>query len=523
MLFSTGLPRIEAESLAAIARTRSILVDTTTHLMTSAWDATITPQAIAARATRVWVQHLASGQELPADSAATREFRALRPLQIPGTFDHAVAQRSPDGAYVAYATRVSLGDTLGDAYGHTLFVKQTDAPGPGTQLLAADSLYSFIIDLWWSADSRHLYFTRPVVPEGRWGLFTIDRTGGVPARVGHFLPDEEVYSCSADATVRLAACMVERPTLPPDIGVVDLQSGAVRRVTNLNPQWHRLDVQPAALLTWKNRYGHTTFGHLMKPLGYVPGRRYPLVITTYRSSGFLRGGIGDEYPIQPLAAKGFMVLSFNATYDARSFHGNHQSFQNTLGTWASPTASLEQVIRLLADSGLVDSMRVAVTGLSYGTKVVSYAISHSPVFSAAIESGCSGDDPIAFWLSGTYEKWLAWQKLGDPDGPTAADWRRLSPALNAAQVRAPLLVNAASRELYCEMQFYGSLKAHQKPVELHIYPDERHIKYQPMHRLEIYERNIDWLNFWFYGTEDSNPAKAEQYRRWRELRKLQPQ
>jgi hypothetical protein len=38
---------------------------------------------------------------------------------------------------------------------------------------------------------------------------------------------------------------------------------------------------------------------------------------------------------------------------------------------------------------------------------------------------------------------------------------------------------------------------------------------------EIYQRNLDWLNFWLQDKEDPDPAKAEQYKRWRELRKLQ--
>jgi hypothetical protein len=31
---------------------------------------------------------------------------------------------------------------------------------------------------------------------------------------------------------------------------------------------------------------------------------------------------------------------------------------------------------------------------------------------------------------------------------------------------------------------------------------------------------VDWFCFWLKGFEDPDPARAEQYRRWRELRKL---
>ncbi len=69
-------------------------------------------------------------------------------------------------------------------------------------------------------------------------------------------------------------------------------------------------------------------------------------------------------------------------------------------------------------------------------------------------------------------------------------------------------------------QTYAALEQLGKPVELFIYPDELHVKNQPMHRFEIYERNVDWFNFWLRGVEDSDPAKQDQYRRWHSLREL---
>jgi hypothetical protein len=33
--------------------------------------------------------------------------------------------------------------------------------------------------------------------------------------------------------------------------------------------------------------------------------------------------------------------------------------------------------------------------------------------------------------------------------------------------------------------------------------------------------SVDWFRFWLQGYEDPDPAKVEQYKRWRELRKTQ--
>ena len=58
------------------------------------------------------------------------------------------------------------------------------------------------------------------------------------------------------------------------------------------------------------------------------------------------------------------------------------------------------------------------------------------------------------------------------------------------------------------------------PVELWIYPNEYHEKILPTHRLAVYDRNVDWNEFWLMSKEDPDPAKAKQYERWRALRAL---
>ena len=108
-----------------------------------------------------------------------------------------------------------------------------------------------------------------------------------------------------------------------------------------------------------------------------------------------------------------------------------------------------------------------------------------------------------------------------PESKASPRWHELSAALNGDRVKAPLLINAADSEFRLGLQFYTSLKQLKKPVEMFIYPNEFHEKIQPKHRFEIYQRNVDWLRFWLKSEEDPDPAKAEQYARWRELRKLQ--
>jgi hypothetical protein len=50
------------------------------------------------------------------------------------------------------------------------------------------------------------------------------------------------------------------------------------------------------------------------------------------------------------------------------------------------------------------------------------------------------------------------------------------------------------------------------------FPDEHHVKWHPAHRLAIYQRNLDWFDFWLRGRERGCAGCDAQYARWRDLR-----
>ncbi len=104
------------------------------------------------------------------------------------------------------------------------------------------------------------------------------------------------------------------------------------------------------------------------------------------------------------------------------------------------------------------------------------------------------------------------------DGPDGPRTREISPALNAGRIHTALLMNEAGTEFLASMQLYSALRQHHQPVEVWIYPNELHQKWQPQHRRRIYERNLDWLSFWLRDLEDPGPLKRDQYVRWRQLR-----
>jgi hypothetical protein len=113
---------------------------------------------------------------------------------------------------------------------------------------------------------------------------------------------------------------------------------------------------------------------------------------------------------------------------------------------------------------------------------------------------------------------------GIPVGDNLMNWARNAPNFSLDMVRAPLLITSAERgELISHWETYSMLRRLNKPVELVWWSKENaaHILVQPSQRYASQQSAVDWFAFWLKGEKDPDPAKADQYARWRELRKMQ--
>ncbi len=418
---------------------------------------------------------------------------------------------SPDGKKVAYLYLVD-DPAVSKKWCRRLLIR----PSAASELVEVTPDSYFVDQYWWSADGSTLYFTE------RAGL---GRSPWLQALSGNDLRPRLLYKTdrpeflsyfSSDAQGRRFACLWENNTSPPEIAVLDVASQTVTKLVDLNPEFRALRLSPAERMEGTNRLGENWYAYLVKPLDYVNGRKYPLVVTTYRSGDyFLRGASGDENPIQVYAARGFVVLSFDV---GRSRNVRSGVFADKLLDWASPVGSIESAIERLVARGLVDRERVGISGFSHGEEIAGYAITHTRLFRAA--SNAQMYDPCFYGLGGEVWRGLfaRWALAGWTEGSTKAEWHEIALTENADKVHTALLQNLSDTEYVGDMPTYRALKDLGKPIEVYIYPNELHVRNQPKHKLEIYDRNVDWFSFWLMNEEDSDPAKADQFTRWRDLR-----
>jgi dipeptidyl aminopeptidase/acylaminoacyl peptidase len=156
-------------------------------------------------------------------------------------------------------------------------------------------------------------------------------------------------------------------------------------------------------------------------------------------------------------------------------------------------------VRLLIGRGIADRDRIGITGLSDGSSTVQFAAINSHMFKAGSASGCCWDPfQDAFLGPDTARAFhsFGWPQLVDYNSGV---WNRMSLVQNARAVEFPLLIQQSDDEFRGALASYTALQQAGNPVALFVFPGEHHIKWQPAHRLAVYERNIRWFDYWLKG------------------------
>lgn len=388
----------------------------------------------------------------------------------------------------------------------------------------AQACVGAIAGIWWSPDEREIWFLKHEGWNGETSAFYRWRVGS-PKALRALATTDAVQNC-VPAGWRIV-CTSESATKPRHVVLLDPATGRLRTVFDPNPAFASKRLGTVRRLRWRNDRGLPAWGDLVLPPSFKPGNKLPLVIVQYQSRGFLRGGTGDEYPIFLLAQRGFAVLSFDRPPPVASLSPGLKSAEelnaaNERG-WAErrsiQSALLAGVDATIA-TGWVDPRRVGITGLSDGATAARFAIINSKRFAAAAISSCCLEPQTVMTYGG-----IAWARFNRAVGyppATRTDpsfWKPVSMVAASSTLRTPLLMQLSDDEYLLALEAFTALSENKSPVEMVVFPDEHHVKWQPAHRMAIYRRNLDWFDFWLRCRPPASPADLK---RWGVLRNLMP-
>lgn len=434
--------------------------------------------------------------------------------------------QSKTGRIAALRPRAAASDTPSTRSGSLLQSRGQDGPEQTCiDLLCTDADHISIVG-WPDVGEELIFQTRTfeTVRLNAWNVTT--------GQVRTVLTTEGVLGSSESGTdgecqlADLAAiCIAAAADKPPRLVYVDLQTAAQRELFDPNPNLSSGRLGIARKITLRDRYGNETVGRVLQPREGQKHTRspagLPLVITSYSCGGFLLGGSGRDVPEHVLAGLGYTAVCIDSGYDvvrrpqgfALTQESGNRSFLDFF----------EDAVRILAQEGLVDRKRVLLTGFSASSTGTAFAISQSSTFTAAAVTTGGSLDPIVCFLAAHYRSCEVAAKNAGLSLPF--DYRsgllEDSPALHVERIRTPLLMQLPEVEYATMMQLYGVMLDYGRAVEMYVYPEAYHYKNQPRQRLAVYQRNVDWAEFWLRGIEAGDPAVSDRNRRWAGMRASQ--
>lgn len=461
------------------------------------------------------VTYRAVGRAGDDDRAATAaERRLLVPEPIPEGPTAAIASAAGAAGMRAWLAPADPGNWLSPI--------EISARVGGRQIPCEEEACSGHLSNLWALGNAFIYFRR----EG-WGssLTAIYRwrPGSPPERL--FATEDVLVGCDIVDVDLL--CGREGSLRPRGLWSFDLSTGRQSVIFDPNPGFDRLALPRVERLHWTGPLGAQGYGDLILPSGKPPETGYPAIVVQYRTRGFKRGAIGDEYPILAFAAHGFAVLSLENAPEYASLA--HDSTVRTLVEAEHldtiddherrlQLGNLEEFIRTSRTRAPLDSTRLGITGVSDAASSAIFALINTRLFAAA-SLGSPGLDRTMFAIGGPALR-DDFKASGYPMAGAAADSFYRSNALlpNAATIAIPLLLQYPEEEYLGGLTAIAALEDAHAPVDVYVFPDETHVKWQPAHKLAIYRRNLAWFDFWLRGRDDVDNADPAELARWHALR-----
>ena len=282
---------------------------------------------------------------------------------------------------------------------------------------------------------------------------------------------------------------------PPEVSISDSR-GEVARLTHLNEDLlGQKALAKVERLSYRSPVDKREIeGWIMKPPGFDPAKKYPLILEIH-GGPYAYYGPYFAVELQLMAARGYVVLYLNprgsTSYGVEFANLIHQNYpsEDYDDLMAGVDATLEK--------GFVDLKNLYVTGGSGGGVLTAWIVGKTDRFRAAVAS-----KPVINWISvaGTSDIYLTFIRYWMPAPPWEdfETYWKLSPLSLVGNVSTPTMLLTGESDYRTPMseteQYYQALKSRKIDTAMVRIPDASHgIIERPSHLIAKVNYTLGWF------------------------------
>ena len=400
---------------------------------------------------------------------------------------------SPDGRLIAYT---GYDDRYLGYQVNKIYVMNRD--GSGVRMIA-DDLDRSVGNLQWAPNGRSLYVQYDT--EGNTRVATVDLDGNVTDHASDVggLSLGRPYGGGTFSTANNGAFAftLGTPEHPADLAI-GMPGREPRRLTRLNDDlFGHMELGEVEEVWYESSHdGLPIQGWIVKPPGFDPSRKYPLMLEIH---GGPFANYGDRFSaeIQLYASAGYVVLYTNprgSTSYGEDF-GNEIHHAYPSHDFDDLMSGVDEVI----SRGYIDEDQLFVTGGSGGGVLTAWIVGHTDRFAAA-----ASQKPVINWYS-----WVLTADMGGTGGLNywfpGPPWENLehymdrSPIHHVGNVTTPTMLITGEVDWRTPMseseQFYQALKIRKVPSALVRIPEASHgIAARPSHLIAKVQHILAWFD-----------------------------
>lgn len=262
-------------------------------------------------------------------------------------------------------------------------------------------------------------------------------------------------------------------------------------------------------IRWTGAKEEEVEGVLYYPLGYEPGKRYPLIVLLHGGPAYADpDSFVDDwyYPAHLYCQRGAFVLKPN--YHGSSGYGLPFAESIRDGQYYElPVVDIERGIDRLIDLGLADRSRIGLAGWSNGAILTLALIARSTRYRAA-SSGAGGSEWTADWAACAFGHSFNRYYFGASPLEDPRRYRQMAPFYDFEKVRTPLILFHGTEDRsvpvhHAWMQYRALQQFGKAPVRLILFPGEGHGPQKLAHQRRKLTEELAWFDRYLFETRAS--------------------